>query len=106
MTTPIRREPAWRKRDSRATTAKSPRRADEIPCRFASEVYAIEVPSHRVPAKIKGRKFSNDVTVHPNGKRAYVSNGNDATVSVIDTESNRKTKDIPVGVRPCGVAIR
>lgn len=106
MTSPIRREPARRKRDSRATTAKSPRRANEISCPSAKEVYAIEVPSHRVFAKVKGGHFSNGVTLHPNGKRVHVSNGNDATVLVIDTEFNRKTKGIPVGVRPWGVVIR
>lgn len=35
-----------------------------------------------------------------------VANGRSDSVSVIDTETNQKIKDIPVGERPCGVVIR
>ncbi|MFF3684430.1 beta-propeller fold lactonase family protein, partial [Streptomyces sp. NPDC002187] len=39
------------------------------------------------------------------GTRVYVANGNDATVSVIDTATNTVTTTIPVGSGPTGVAV-
>ena len=35
-----------------------------------------------------------------------VANGRSDSVSVIDTETNQKIKDVPVGERPGGVVIR
>lgn len=37
---------------------------------------------------------------------AYVPNEKDGTVSVIDTQTNLRLKDIPVGTLPWGVVIR
>ena len=48
---------------------------------------------------------SNGVTVNPDGKAVYVSNGGDGTVSVIDVATNKVTKTIPVGKRPWNMAI-
>jgi YVTN family beta-propeller protein len=45
------------------------------------------------------------VTVHPNGSRVYISNGKDATVSVIDTATNKIIATIEVGKRPWNMAI-
>ena len=42
----------------------------------------------------------------PDGKKLYVACGRSGVVSVIDTESNRKIADVPVGKLPWGVAIR
>ena len=46
-----------------------------------------------------------EVTVNPDGKTVYVSNGKDGTVSVIDTASDKVTATIPVGKRPWNMAI-
>ena len=40
------------------------------------------------------------------GKKAYVTNQMAATVSVIDADTKKKTKDIPVGQKPNGILIR
>jgi len=43
--------------------------------------------------------------VHPDGKRVYVSNGGDASVSVIDTATNAIVATVPVGQRPWNMAL-
>ena len=43
--------------------------------------------------------------VHPDGKRVFVSNGGDASVSVIDVASNTITATIGVGQRPWNMAL-
>ena len=45
-----------------------------------------------VLAKIKAGLRSNGIAVHPDGKRLYVSNGGDATVSVIDLELEQRSQ--------------
>ena len=45
------------------------------------------------------------MTVRPDGKRVYISNGKDATVSVIDTSNDEIIATIPVGKRPWNMAI-
>jgi YVTN family beta-propeller protein len=57
-------------------------------------------------AKIKAGPRSNGITVHPDGKRVFVSNGGEASVSVIDIDQGVKLRDIAVGKLPWGVAIR
>ncbi|MBX9630891.1 MAG: hypothetical protein K2X67_10250, partial [Burkholderiales bacterium] len=42
----------------------------------------------------------------PDGRKLYVANGRSNSVSVIDTETNARLKDIEVGEMPWGVAIR
>jgi YVTN family beta-propeller protein len=42
----------------------------------------------------------------PDGRKLYVANGRSNSVSVIDTESNQKLHDIPVGELPWGVVVR
>jgi YVTN family beta-propeller protein len=45
------------------------------------------------------------VAITPDGNRAYVTNGLDNTVSIIDTETNTVVATIPVGLFPEEVAI-
>ena len=45
------------------------------------------------------------MAITPDGKKLYVATGRSNAVSVIDTESNKKLKDIPVGELPWGVVI-
>jgi YVTN family beta-propeller protein len=42
----------------------------------------------------------------PDGRTAYVSNGDSAELTVVDVVSGKVTKTIPVGVAPEGVAVR
>jgi YVTN family beta-propeller protein len=46
-----------------------------------------------------------NMAITPDGARLYVANGRSNSVSVIDTQSNRRVTDIPVGERPWGVAM-
>jgi len=55
---------------------------------------------------------SIDMGLHPNGLAAdfgraeiYVTNSGDASLSVIDVNTNRRVADIPVGSGPVGVAV-
>ena len=45
------------------------------------------------------------MAITPDGTRVYVTNGNDDTVSVIDTASNTVLTTVGVGALPFGVAI-
>ena len=42
----------------------------------------------------------------PDGKKLYVACGRSNAVAVIDTDTNTKIAEIPVGELPWGVAIR
>jgi YVTN family beta-propeller protein len=43
--------------------------------------------------------------MHPNGKTVYVTNGGDANVSFVDTETLEIKANVPVGKRPWNMAI-
>jgi YVTN family beta-propeller protein len=45
------------------------------------------------------------MAITPDGKKLYVAAGRSNAVSVIDTETNQKITDVPVGERPWGVVI-
>jgi YVTN family beta-propeller protein len=45
------------------------------------------------------------VAVHPDGSRVYISNGGEASVSVIDVASNTVLATVPVGQRPWNMAL-
>jgi YVTN family beta-propeller protein len=45
------------------------------------------------------------MAITPDGSKLYVANGRSDSVSVIDTATNKKIKDIAVGKKPWGVAI-
>ncbi|MET1084624.1 MAG: cytochrome D1 domain-containing protein, partial [Burkholderiales bacterium] len=47
----------------------------------------------------------NGVAVRPDGKRVFVSNGKDGTVSVIDTAKGEVIATVPVGKRPWNMAV-
>jgi len=55
--------------------------------------------------KLKAGTFSNGVAVRPDGKRVYISNGKDNTVSVLDTQTDEFVATIPVGKRPWNMAV-
>jgi YVTN family beta-propeller protein len=45
------------------------------------------------------------MAITPDGKKLYVASGRSNAVSVIDTQTNQKIKDILVGELPWGVLI-
>ena len=65
----------------------------------------IDAQAFNVLVKIKAGLRSNGVALHPDGKWLYVSNGGDATVSVIDLASNSAVATIAVGQRPWNMAL-
>ena len=46
-----------------------------------------------------------DVSITPDGARAYVTNSGSNSVSVIDTSANAVTTTVPVGANPVNAAI-
>ena len=47
-----------------------------------------------------------NMAITPDGRKLYVANGRAGTVSVIDTTTHAKLRDIPVGKLPWGVLVR
>ena len=45
------------------------------------------------------------MALSPDGKKLYVANGRSNSVSVIDTDTLKVIRDIPVGELPWGVTI-
>ncbi len=69
---------------------------------------ATPLPHDAIPtviATISVGKAPEGVVVSPDGRRAYITNGNSNTVSVIDTSSGTVTTTIPVGNFPRAVAV-
>jgi len=46
-----------------------------------------------------------DVSITPDGVRAYVTNVGSNSTSVIDTSTNAVTATVPVGINPVNAAI-
>ncbi len=65
----------------------------------------ITTASGAVSPRITVGKFPNQVAITPDGKRAYVTNTSDGTVSVITTATGVVSTPIAVGKLPEGVAI-
>jgi YVTN family beta-propeller protein len=42
----------------------------------------------------------------PDGRKLYVANGRSNSVSIIDTRTNAKLRDVTVGTLPWGVVIQ
>jgi YVTN family beta-propeller protein len=63
----------------------------------ADTVNVFYVSAQQVIVRIKAASRSNGVTVHPDGKRVYVTSGGEGMVQVIDTTTNSIIAKIPVG---------
>ena len=66
-------------------------------------VIAIPSPQQGKVAEIKVGGHAHDVAFGPEGRRAYVSNRLDDSVSVIDVAARRVVRTIPVGDEPHGL---
>jgi YVTN family beta-propeller protein len=65
-------------------------------------VDVIDAKTFELITTIDGLKAPLDVSVHPDGKRAYIMNTDDDSVVVIDTATYAPIATIPVGSRPHG----
>ncbi len=76
---------------------------------YVSNQYSNTVTVHDLSggllATMSGFLFPNAVAVTPDGTRVFVTNGNGATVSTIDTSSNSVIGTLPVGSTPTSVAV-
>lgn len=70
----------------------------------SNHVYMIDVSSMNVVADITVGNAAHGVVVSKDGKKAYVTNSDDNTLSVIDLATKTVEKIIPVGVDPNGVS--
>lgn len=75
---------------------------------YVGNQYANTVTVHdtsgNLLATIGGFSFPNWLASTPNGQRLFVTNGNSASVSTIDTNSNGIVATIPVGSNPTSVS--
>jgi len=62
--------------------------------------YPLETPGFSIATKITVGNNPKGIAVTPDGKKLYVANQNDNTVSVIDTATNKVTATINVGTAP------
>lgn len=69
------------------------------------EVWAIDTANRAVVAKVAVGLHPAHVTLTPDGRFAYVTNGGDNSVSVIDTEARKQVASIAVGTYPHGLRI-
>ena len=67
---------------------------------IGKELVAIDMAKRQVIGKQNVGKRTAGVTVSPDGAWVYASNGGDANVSVIDTQTLAVVDNIPVGQRP------
>jgi len=69
------------------------------------EVWAIDTATDKVVARIKVGLHPAHVVLGPDGRFAYVTNGGESTVSVVDPLARRLVATIPVGRGPNGISV-
>lgn len=69
------------------------------------EVWAIDTATDTVVAKVSVGRHLAHVVLTPDGRLAYVTNGGESTVSVVDTEARKTLANIPVGRGPNGISL-
>ncbi len=76
---------------------------------FKNAVAVVDVATGAVRKTITVGNISSpyafSLAIAPNGKRLYIANERDGTVSAIDTASNTVVATIPVGINPVGIAV-
>ena len=70
-----------------------------------SLLVAIDMQNLSVKGTLSVGARTNGLTMHPNGKWLFASNGGDANVAVINTQSFSVHTKVPVGQRPWNMAI-
>ena len=65
-----------------------------------------EQASNTIVATIPVGQRPWNMALTPDGRKLYVANGRSGSVSVIDTQSNTKLRDIEVGKLPWGVVVQ
>lgn len=79
-----------------------------VGCRLActdGTLLILETAGFTTVNKIALASVPTAFTITPNGRRAYVANGMDATVSAIDLVTGNTIDKIPVGPEPVGIAV-
>lgn len=69
------------------------------------EVWAIDTESHAVVAKVPVGKHPAHVVLTPDGRFAYVTNGGENTVSVVEVVTRKVVATIAVGAYPHGIRV-
>lgn len=68
-------------------------------------LWAVDTETYAVVAKIPVGRHPAHVVLAPDGRRAYVTNGGDNTLSVVDVQAGNTVRTIPVGEFPHGLRI-
>ncbi|MEO7434633.1 MAG: beta-propeller fold lactonase family protein [Candidatus Binatia bacterium] len=79
-----------------------------VGCRLActdGTLLIIETAGFTTVSKIALASVPTALAITPNGRRAYVANGLDATVSAVDLVTQNTIDTIPVGPQPVGIAV-
>ncbi len=74
-----------------------------VPCEGPGALFVIEEQTHEIIATIPTGRKAHGVDVSADGKLAFVSNWDDATLSVIDLSKMAVLKQIEIGASPAGV---
>ena len=70
----------------------------------SDKVFVIDIETATVTNTISVGKAAHGVVVGKEGKQAYITNSQNASVSVIDVASEKVTATIPVGFTPNGIS--
>jgi YVTN family beta-propeller protein len=76
-----------------------------VACEASASVVVIDLASEKKLLEIPVGGQPNDVAFTPDGKKAFVSNRLDDTVSVLDVATHSVVDTIPVGDEPHGVLV-
>jgi YVTN family beta-propeller protein len=66
----------------------------------SDQLYVWNCDSRKVEAKVKVGDNPNDIAVHPDGKRVFVANANDNTVSVVDLVTKKVVETLEASLFP------
>ena len=66
----------------------------------------IDTATNTIVATIPVGQRPWNMAITPDGRKLYVANGRSGSVSVIDTQSNTKLRDVAVEKLPWGVVIQ
>lgn len=79
--------------------------AEHASLALAGEVWAIDTETDTVVGKVVVGNHPAHVVVSANGRRAYVTNGGDNTLSVVDTAAMKVVDTLPTGAFPHGIRL-